>query len=376
MFLLTRHPFSARVAAALLLLLPAWIAVQLAIGLADALSQPLEALLGMAIESLFSLPEPLHSMLAGPYGALTMLPFLLLYALPTLMIFVALVWVLRDTGLLVRISALLDPWLQRFGLGSQSLVPVVMGFGCNVPAIIQTRSCSGCERCASASAIAFGAACSYQLPATLAVFGAAGMGYLALPYLVLLALTTLIFLRYALPRQARIASSSPIIARSSPLHAPSLEVLISTIRGALVDFARVALPIFLLVCLLAGLLDWLGVIAGLAGLLAPLMKVFNLPGDASITVLMGAVRKDGIAIGLLAPEQSGLKLPGLSAVQLLTLTYLASVMLPCLVTVLTLVREFAYKSALVMLGRQVAWAIGFSLIIAWTGWGLSVLTGI
>ena len=38
-----------------------------------------------------------------------------------------------------------------------------------MPAVISTRSCSSCSRGPAISAIAFGSACSYQLPATLAV---------------------------------------------------------------------------------------------------------------------------------------------------------------------------------------------------------------
>ncbi len=72
-----------------------------------------------------------------------------------------------------------------------------MGFGCNVPAVISTGACSSCSRGTAISAIAFGAACSYQLPATLAVLAAAsktfGLNLFLLPFLFLsyLLLTTL-----------------------------------------------------------------------------------------------------------------------------------------------------------------------------------------
>lgn len=359
-----------------LLLLPAWLAVQLAIGFSDWVADPLSALLTQVARPIETMPEPLSSMLLGQYGLIAMLPFLLLYALPTLLAFTMLVWLLRDSGLLVAISHRLDPVLSRFGLGSQSLVSVVMGFGCNVPAIIQTRQCSGCDRCATASAIAFGAACSYQLPATLAVFAAADMSHLALPYLLLLAATTLIYLRWALPQQARSAAPAPtLIARSGSLHWPAASRLWGSIGSAFKDFTRIALPVFALICLVAGMLDWLGAIDAMVGLVAPIMRLFNLPSDASVPVIMGAIRKDGIAIGLLAPEGGGLKLEQVSAVQLLTLTYLAGVLLPCLVTVMTLIREFRLKQAATMLARQLVWAAGFAAVIAWLGLAITRLLG-
>jgi len=364
--LLMGRTLASRMLACLLLLTPAWLAVQSAIGFADLAADPLGQVLDSFKSALMALPEPLSSMIVGPYGLVTMLPFLVLFALPTILIFAILAWLLTDTGLLRRMSILLDPWLRRVGLSSQSLVPVVMGFGCNVPAIVQTRHCDSCERCSSASAIAFGAACSYQLPATLAVFAAAGMSHLALPYLGLLAVTTLIYLRFALPRQD-LEPEGRLIYQTSSLRSPGLHAFRHSMAMAVMDFIRIAFPIFVLICLIAGFLDWLGAITWLAKGLAPMMGLFNLPADSSVSVLMGSVRKDGIAIGLLAPESGGLKIPDMTAVQVLTLTYLASVLLPCMVTVLTLVREFHPRLALRMLTHQMLWATAFALVIGWGG---------
>ncbi len=53
--------------------------------------------------------------------------------------------------------------------------------------------------------------------------------------------------------------------------------------------------------------------------------------------------------------------------QVLTAVYLAGVLLPCLVTLCTIAREMRWKFALWLCGRQMAWAAGFSLLIAWIG---------
>nr|WP_228442359.1 hypothetical protein [Natrarchaeobaculum sulfurireducens] len=49
---------------------------------------------------------------------------------------------------------------------------------------------------------------------------------------------------------------------------------------------------------------------------------------------------------------------------------LAGVLLPCLVTALTVAREVSTRWALKMMARQAIAAIGFSVVIAWLGWGL------
>ena len=57
----------------------------------------------------------------------------------------------------------------------------------------------------------------------------------------------------------------------------------------------------------------------------------------------------------------------LGAIQLLTAVYLAGVLLPCLVTCLTIAREQGHRFALRLVGRQAAAAAGFSALLAWGG---------
>ena len=126
---------------------PAWIAVTLANALADSLYGLVSALIGPLLDRLNALPAPLAATLGGDYGIVAMLPFLLLYALPTILAFTVLIETYKTTGLAERLSANLHGWLRPFGLGGHDLVRVVMGFGCNVPAIAATRSCTTCSGC-------------------------------------------------------------------------------------------------------------------------------------------------------------------------------------------------------------------------------------
>ncbi|TVP81276.1 MAG: ferrous iron transporter B [Puniceicoccaceae bacterium] len=350
-----------------LLLAPAVVAVLQANALADRLYEPLLSAIGPLLDRLNQWPEPLPSILAGDYGIVAMLPFLILYALPTILVFTGLIAVYKNTGLIDRLSYGLHRWLRPFGLGGRDLVRVIMGFGCNVPAVISTRSCGSCSRGACVSAISFGSACSYQLPATLAVFAAAGMVWLAPVYLLVLGVTTLIYLRLTTPKVLRDAQNRLLMPPREPLHRPQWRAIGRELGSGVTDFFRIAFPIFLGICVLAGLLQWLGVIDAFAHACAPLMAAFRLPPEAAIAVVLGSIRKDGIAIGLLDSDWAALKLPMDSAVQVLTVVYLAGVLLPCLVTLLTVAREMRWKFALRMLGRQVAFAAGFALCIAWVG---------
>ncbi|MEM8868707.1 MAG: nucleoside recognition domain-containing protein [Verrucomicrobiota bacterium] len=354
----------------LLLFGPAWFAVMQANALADRFYDSLDASLGPLLDWFNALPAPLAAILGGDYGVFAMLPFLLLYALPTIIVFAGLIEIFKTTGLIERLSYALHPWLRPFGLGGRDLVRVVMGFGCNVPAVVATRSCASCSRGACVSAISFGSACSYQLPATLAVFAASGFIWLGPVYLAFLALTTLVYLRLTTPAVVRQARSKMRIPVAGGLQAPDWKAVLRESLQSLRDFAVMALPVFVGICIVAGLLQWSGALEWLTRLLAPLMALFNLPPEAALAVVLGSVRKDGLAVGLLNSDWDSLKVPVESSVQVLTAVYLASVLLPCLVTALTIAREMRPGFALKMMSRQACFAAIFSLCIAWFGTAL------
>ena len=307
------------------------------------------------------------ALFGGDYGLVAMFPFLILYAAPTILVFSAILAIYKSSGLIDRLSVALHPWLRPFGIGGRDLVRVVMGFGCNVPAVIASRACHTCSRGACVSAISFGSACSYQLPATLAVFAAAGMAGMGLVYLLVLAATTLIYLRFTTPKALRLAGNGLLLPTSDPLHRPSWRAVWREMAGNLKQFVFMALPVFVVICFAAATLAWLGVLDSLARALTPVMAVFNLPGEAATAVVLGSIRKDGLAIGLLDADWGALKVALATPAQVLTAVYLAGVLLPCLVTLYTIAREMRWKFALKLCGRQMAWAASFSLVIAWIG---------
>jgi len=350
-----------------LLFLPAIIAVIQANRFADWLYDPLAAWLAPLLAQIATWPGLPAALLGGDYGIISMFPFLILYAAPTIFIFSVILAIYKSSGLIDRLTVALHPWLRPFGMGGRDLVRVVMGFGCNVPAIISTRACTTCSRGACVSAVSFGSACSYQLPATLAVFAAAGIPGMGFVYLAILAITTLTYLRFTTPRVLRLATNKLLVPANDPLRRPTLRAVWREAAGTLRQFIVMALPVFVGICLVAAVFAWLGVFNGLARVLAPFMALFNLPGDAATAVVLGSIRKDGLAIGLLDSEWGALKVALDGPVQVLTAVYLAGVLLPCLVTLLTIAREMKWRFAFKLCARQVAWAVAFSLIIAWGG---------
>lgn len=250
--------------------------------------------------------------------------------------------------------------MRHFGLEGRDLVRVVMGFGCNVPAIVNTRACSACTRETCVSAIAFGAACSYQFAATVGVFAAFQKPLLIVPFLAYLILTTLIYSRPTATKAALSKRNLPVIENRTFLHFPQIKDVWREARTTLDGFFRQAIPVFFLITILASLLDYFGAMNVLSNLLAPLMKAFNLPAEAALPIIFASVRKDGILLFANA-ETFG----GLSSRQILTGVYLAGMALPCLVTLLTIRREMGWQFAASLLAKQLAFAVFCSLILAW-----------
>lgn len=60
--------------------------------------------------------------------------------LPNILILYLFISILEDSGYLARAALLADPFLNKTGLHGKSFIPMLMGFGCNVPAIMATRT--------------------------------------------------------------------------------------------------------------------------------------------------------------------------------------------------------------------------------------------
>lgn len=362
------HRWLGPVVAALLLLLPA----ALAVAIANTFAAGLEPIVKDAISPLLAVselwPEPLHAVLAGPFGLFSMGPLMLVWALPTVAIYALLLGAYKASGLLERMTVTLHPLLRPFGVSGRDLLRVVMGFGCNVPAVVSTRACSACSRDSCMSTIAFGSACSYQFGATLAVFAAAGLPQLVAPYLLLLLGTTLLYARLVSSPASRDRRNLLVIERRTFLVWPSFEAIWREARGTMRQFLVTALPIFLLISMAASFLDWLGVLDAAASRLGPVMRLFGLPAESALPVALAAIRKDG----LLLFAEPGL-LPQLSPLQLLTGLYLGSVLTPCLVTAMTIARERSSRFALLLLVRQAAAAVIFTIVLVLAG---TVLVGL
>ena len=102
--------------------------------------------------------------LGGVFAVLGFIPQIL-----TLFLFFS---ILEDTGYMARIAFILDRIFRKFGLSGRAFMPMVMGFGCSLPAMINTRTLADeKERTSTVRVIPF-FSCGAKLPILTAVAGA------------------------------------------------------------------------------------------------------------------------------------------------------------------------------------------------------------
>ena len=104
-----------------------------------------------------------NGILRGVFGVLSFLPQILV-----LFLFFS---ILEDTGYMARVAFMLDRIFRRFGVSGRAFMPMIMGFGCSVPAMINTRTMADeKEREATVRVIPF-FSCGAKMPILLAVAG-------------------------------------------------------------------------------------------------------------------------------------------------------------------------------------------------------------
>ena len=91
--------------------------------------------------------------------------------LPNILILFFFMYMFEESGYLTHVAALLDNMMHKIGLHGNSAVPLLMGFGCNVPAILATRTISDKKRRILTMLLIPFMSCSARLPILVLLVG-------------------------------------------------------------------------------------------------------------------------------------------------------------------------------------------------------------
>ncbi|HWG84586.1 MAG TPA: ferrous iron transport protein B [Deinococcales bacterium] len=170
------------------------------------------------------LPGFLRGLVGGAIipGVGTVLSFL-----PTLLVLYLAMSFLEDSGYMARAAFLADRTMRGFGLDGKAFIPMILGFGCNVPAIYATRTLERPQDRVLVSLVLPFMSCSARLPVYV-VFGAAlfpRAGTFLVWGLYLLGMSVAVLVAYLLRRTLLAADGGSSILELPPYRLPRLSVM-------------------------------------------------------------------------------------------------------------------------------------------------------
>ncbi|MBQ3219040.1 MAG: ferrous iron transporter B, partial [Clostridia bacterium] len=177
--------------------------------------------------------------------------FAIMGFLPQILILFMFFSILEDSGYMARIAFILDRALRKFGLSGRAFLPMIMGFGCSVPAMINTRTLADeKEKLATIRVIPF-FSCGAKLPILTAVSGAivASFGVGNVDFItygmyvvgIVTALVTVILMRDTTLK----GDTPPFIMELPAYHAPQIRNLIMLLWDKAKHFIKKAFTIIL-----------------------------------------------------------------------------------------------------------------------------------
>ena len=335
------------------------------------LLEPIVSLYIIQPAELLVSPAPLffQSFIVGDYGILSLGMFSFFWAFPVVILVGISIAVTQESNLKERAVFSLDPILRKAGLTGQSIIPVLTGYGCNVVAVFQSRACHACTRKQCISMISFGSACSYQIGATLSIFNVANQPWLFLPYIIILFIMGAVHTRLWYGKTEKLSVG---FLKNRGLRKPGAGPIFNRLKSTIQQFFYQAMPIFLLICIAAFLLDEIGVMSFLIKVSEPVFSMLSLPMEAGAGLFFSILRKDGI---LLFNQGGGSLLASLSAGEIFVLVYLASTLSGCLVTIWTIGKEIGIQHALRHVYKQAITAVVSALALLYLLRGIEFLLG-
>ena len=184
--------------------------------------------------------------------------------LPQILVLFLFFSILEDSGYMARVAFMLDRIFRRFGVSGRAFMPMIMGFGCSVPAMINTRTMADeREREATVRVIPF-FSCGAKMPILLAIAGAIAATNSKLNadvvtysmYLlgIVVALISLLIMRNTTMR----GEASPFIMELPLYHLPGVKSLALHLWDKAKHFIQKAFTIILISCVIIWFLSNFG----------------------------------------------------------------------------------------------------------------------
>ena len=279
-------------------------------------------------------------------------------ALPYIAPFYVILYFLEDSGYLSRIAFLMDNVMHKIGLHGKAFIPMMLGYGCNVPA------CLGCRIMETERERLLAAFVTTLVPCaarTVIILGLVGQ-FIGIQYALMLYIFDLLII-FALGRLAfktLPGESTALIMEMHDYKMPHLKTVLKQTWFRLVEFIKIALPLIIVGSLAIKLAEVLGLLEPIATVLSPVTVTWlGLPAITGITLIFGVLRKELtlIMLATLLGTTNFAEVPGFGPVQMIVFTLVTMFYIPCIATIAALVKEFGWKKALFITVFEIVFAI-------------------
>ena len=266
--------------------------------------------------------------------------------------FYALLGFLGDLGYLPRLAVLLDSLLHKVGLHGYGSLPIMLGFGCKVPAVmgirvLETRR----ERIIALALILVLAPCISQTAMIISILSPYGLKYMLI---VFFALFVNGILAGTILNKLMKGETPELFMEIPSWQIPQWRPLLRKLWIRMKEYLGDALPLILVGVLfvdlmqLSGLTNWIAKIARY-----PVEHILGLPADTTPLLILGCLRKD-VSIALLQPFN-------LPPQELVVACVFMAMYLPCVATFFVMLRESGWKDTF----RVIALTLCMAFFSSW-----------
>ena len=302
-----------------------------------------------AIASLLAGLPLFHDFMVGEYGILTMGVFNAIgTVVPILIVFFLITSFLEDVGYLTNISVLLNRFLSIFGLTGKSVLPIILGFGCNTMATLTCRTLeSKKERLVASFLIALGIPCAVQLGVLLAIMATAPFSVLLIT--VAAVLTTQIISGITLHKLVRTERKSDFILELPPFRIPDFRHVIIKTYYRVKWFLVEAVPLFVVGAALMFALKITGLLTMIKAGLRPVVTEFlSLPDKITEVFILVLARRELGAVYF----KDMVDAAQVDYYQTITGLVVITLFIPCISNTMVMVKELGLR-----------WAISLNIVI-------------
>ncbi|TAH52098.1 MAG: ferrous iron transporter B, partial [Betaproteobacteria bacterium] len=289
----------------------------------------------------------LADLFVGQYGLWTMgMTYALALILPIVTTFFLAFGVLEDSGYFTRLSVIANRMFAAIGLNGRAVLPMVLGLGCVTMATLTTRILhSPRERLITTFLMALAIPCSAQLGVVLGMLG--GLSFSATLIWVGSMVGVLLFTGWLASKVVK-GRRVPLVTELPPMRMPVLGNVLKKTGGRLKWYLVEVIPLFLIGTLIMFLLDRSGALPWIIRAGEPLVTGWlGLPPEASAAFVMGFLRRDFGATGLFALQGQ------LSMVQTVVGMVTITLFIPCIASLMMIVKEQGLRTAATMVAMIV-----------------------